>query len=250
MKNSQTIKQRILSFLWQHFLLLLSLNLMTIGVALCVRSNLGSSVISSLPYVMSLAGPISIMPEWTIGTYTIIMNFIFVVLQIIILRKDFDPFQLLQILIGFVFGWLIDFNMWLTDFLQCTTIPAQVLTQLAGCTVMGIGIAFEIKCGSLTMPGEGISIAVSQVSKKPFPKVKIIIDTILVMLAVTASYIFFGKWLWNVVGVGTMFAMVYVGLVVKFVSARIKWFDRVLSYIPGFRRYLFGLLRLISKEGK
>lgn len=79
---------------------------------------------------------------------------------------------------------------------------------------------------------------------------KIIIDTILVMLAVTASYIFFGKWLWNVVGVGTMFAMVYVGLVVKFVSARIKWFDRVLSYIPGFRRYLFGLLRLISKEGK
>lgn len=79
---------------------------------------------------------------------------------------------------------------------------------------------------------------------------KIIIDTILVMLAVTTSYIFFGKWLWNVVGVGTMFAMVYVGLVVKFVSARIKWFDRVLSYIPGFRRYLFGLLRLISKEGK
>lgn len=70
------------------------------------------------------------------------------------------------------------------------------------------------------------------------------------MLAVTTSYIFFGKWLWNVVGVGTMFAMVYVGLVVKFVSARIKWFDRVLSYIPGFRRYLFGLLRLISKEGK
>ena len=79
---------------------------------------------------------------------------------------------------------------------------------------------------------------------------KIIIDTILVMLAVTASYIFFGKWLWNVVGVGTMFAMVYVGLVVKFVSARIKWFDRVLSYIPGFRRYLFGLLRLIAKDGK
>lgn len=47
-----------------------------------------------------------------------------------------------------------------------------------------------------------------------------------------------------------MFAMVYVGLVVKFVSARIKWFDRVLSYIPGFRRYLFGLLRLIAKDGK
>mgnify|MGYP005798240263 FL=1 len=49
---------------------------MTLGVALCVRSNLGSSVISSLPYVLSLAGPVSFLPEWTIGHYTILMNFV------------------------------------------------------------------------------------------------------------------------------------------------------------------------------
>lgn len=248
MNNKQTRKQRILSFIWQHFLLLLSLNLMTLGVALCVRSNLGSSVISSLPLVLSMAGPTSPVPEWTIGTYTILMNFVFVILQIIILRKRFEPVQLFQLVIGFFFGWLIDFNMWLTDFLVCDTWPMQTLVQLAGCTVMGIGIAFEIKCGSVTMPGEGISIAVSQVSKLPFPKAKIIIDTTLVLLAILACYLFFGEWKWNAVGVGTMFAMIYVGLVVKFVNPRIKWFDRLLSYIPGFRRYLFGLLRFINKK--
>lgn len=246
--NHPNKKQNILSFCWQHFLLLLSLNLMTLGVALCVRSNLGSSVISSLPYVLSLAGPVSIMPEWTIGTYTILMNFVFVILQILILRRQFELVQLFQLLIGFVFGWLIDFNMWLTDFLTCDTLAAQILTQLAGCTVMGIGIAFEIKCGSVTMPGEGISIAVSRVSNRPFPKVKIIIDTALVILAVTASYVFFGRWLWNAVGVGTLFAMIYVGLVVKFVSHRIGWFDKVLAYVPGFHRYLVGLLRFITKN--
>ncbi len=244
----QTRKQRILSFIWQHFLLLLSLNLMTLGVALCVRSNLGSSVISSLPYVLSLAGPVSFIPAWTIGTYTILMNFIFVICQILILRNRFELVQLFQLVIGFVFGWLIDFNMWLTDFLLCNTLTMQILTQLAGCTIMGIGIAFEIKCGSVTMPGEGISIAISQVSNLPFPKVKIMIDTTLVILAVTACYLFFGKWIWSVVGVGTLFAMVYVGLVVKYTTLHIKWFDRVLTYIPGFRRYLFGLIRFITKN--
>ncbi|HIU55674.1 MAG TPA: hypothetical protein IAB03_07720 [Candidatus Gallibacteroides avistercoris] len=244
----QTRKQRILSFIWQHFLLLLSLNLMTLGVALCVRSNLGSSVISSLPYVLSLAGPVSFIPAWTIGTYTILMNFIFVICQILILRNRFELVQLFQLVIGFVFGWLIDFNMWLTDFLLCNTLIMQILTQLAGCTIMGIGIAFEIKCGSVTMPGEGISIATSQVCNLPFPKVKIIIDTTLVILAVTACYLFFGKWIWSVVGVGTLFAMVYVGLVVKYTTLHIKWFDRVLTYIPGFRRYLFGLIRFITKN--
>lgn len=248
MEIKQTAKQRILSFLWQHFLLLLSLDLMTLGVALCVRSNLGSSVISSLPYVLSLAGPVSFMPDWTIGTYTILMNFVFVILQILILGKRFEAVQLFQLVIGFIFGWLIDFNMWLTDFLICDTLASQILVQLAGCTVMGTGIAFEIKCGSVTMPGEGISIAVSRVSNRPFPKVKIMIDTALVILAVTACYLFFGKWIWSAVGIGTLFAMVYVGLVVKYVSAHIKWFDRVLAYIPGFRRYLFGLIRFITRN--
>lgn len=63
MIHQQTRKQKIISFLWQHLLLLLSLNLMTLGVALCVRSNLGSSVISSLPYVLSLAGNARLAPE-------------------------------------------------------------------------------------------------------------------------------------------------------------------------------------------
>ena len=47
---------RVKSFLWQHVLLLFSLELMTIGVDLCIKSCLGSSVISSIPYILTLAG--------------------------------------------------------------------------------------------------------------------------------------------------------------------------------------------------
>lgn len=241
-----TRKEKVLSFIWQHILLLMSLNLMTLGVALCVRSCLGSSVISSLPYVLSLAGEAGFnVPRWSIGGYTIMMNFIFVLCQIAILRRQFDPMQLFQLVIGFIFGWLIDLNMVLTSALTYDTLLSQAVMQFAGCTVMGIGIAFEVRCGSVTMPGEGISIAISQVVNRPFAKVKIYVDTILVILAVMSCYIFFGRWMWNVIGPGTIFAMIYVGLVVKLVSPHISWFDRILRYIPGFRRYIFGLARYI-----
>ena len=70
--------------------------------------------------------------------------------------------QLFQLVIGFIFGWLIDLNMALTSGLECTTLTSQLLTQLAGCTIMGIGIAFEVRCGSVTMPGDAPSVRKSQ----------------------------------------------------------------------------------------
>lgn len=221
---------------------------MTLGVALCIRSSVGSSVISSLPFVFSLAGETGEAPALSVGGYTIAMNFVLVICQILVLRKRFEPVQLFQLAVGFVFGWLIDLNMWLTGAMTCDTVAIKAITQLAGCTVMGIGIAFEVKCGSVTMPGEGISIALSTVTGRPFPKVKIMVDTVLVVLAVAASYLFFGRWLWNVVGAGTLFAMIYVGLVVKTVTPHIGWFDNLLHSVPGFHRIRVGLARLIGRR--
>lgn len=242
-----TSKERFVSFAWQHLLLLGSLYLMTLGVALCIRSDFGSSVISSLPLSLSLAGAEGKVPALSVGGYTIMMNFVFVLLQILILRKKFEYIQLFQLLIGLVFGWLIDLNMFLTAGIVCDTAVSKTLVQIAGCTVMGVGIAFEVKCGSVTMPGEGLPVALSRVTGQPFPKLKIFVDTTLVVLAMASCYPFFGQWRWNVVGPGTLFAMVYVGLVVKYVVAHTSWFDRLLNYRPGFRRYIFGLARFIYK---
>lgn len=60
--------------LWQHLLLIVSLFIMACGVALCVRSNLGSSVIAAIPFVMTLAGEAGMAPQFTIGEYTYMMN--------------------------------------------------------------------------------------------------------------------------------------------------------------------------------
>ncbi|MDE5595459.1 MAG: hypothetical protein K2I89_07800 [Muribaculaceae bacterium] len=244
-------KEKVIGFVWQHILLLFSMFFMTLGVALCVRSNLGSGVISALPMSFTLAGEAGLVPGWTIGGYTYVMNAILVAAQVLVLRRKFEPIQLFQLLVGFVFGTLLDINMWITSFLSYEAFYSQIIAQLAGATILGCAITVEIRCGSVTMPGEGIQVAIARVTGKPFPIVKIIVDTTLVTLAVISGFVFFGAWPWTVVGVGTLFAMFYVGYVVKLVNPHLGWFDRLLNYRPGFRRYIYGLARFIypKREG-
>lgn len=243
-------KDKLTGFVWQHILLLLSMFFMTFGVALCVRSNLGSGVISSIPMAFTLAGEAGLAPGLTIRGYTNIMNVVLVIAQVLVLRSRFEPIQLFQLLVGFIFGFFLDVNMWITSFFSYESIFSQIIAQFMGASVLGCAVACEIRCGSITMPGEGIQVAVSRVTGKPFPIIKIIIDTTLVILAVITGFFFFGTWPWTVVGFGTLFAMFYVGYVVKLVNPHLGWFDRLLDYRPGFRRYIYGLARFIYPEKK
>lgn len=139
--------------------------------------------------------------------------------------------------------------MWATSFVDCSTMMQQTVAQFVGCTVMGIGIAFEVRCGSVTMPGEGLPVAISRVTGRPFPKIKIAVDVSLVVLSVVSCYMFWGAWQWNIIGPGTLFAMFYVGYIVKLLGGHLGWFDRLLCR-PGMRRYVFGLARYIYHRFK
>lgn len=241
-----SVREKGAAFVWQHVWLLVSLFIMTLGVALCLRSALGSSVISTIPYVMTLAGDAGGTPRWTIGEYTYVMNFLLVGLQIIILRRRFEWLQLLQLVIGFLFGFLLDVNMELTRFFaDATSLWAKVGLQLAGCAVLGFGITLELRCGSVTMPGEGVPAALSKAFGWQFAKAKIGVDIALVAIAVVLGFDFFGGWLWQVVGPGTLLAMVLVGALVKFFTPRTRWFDALLDYKSGVGRFVFGLARSI-----
>lgn len=243
--NTISYKDKTIEFIWQHIWLLVSMFFMTLGVALCVRSNLGSGVISSIPMAFTLAGEEDLVPGWTIGGYTNIMNCVLVLAQIIILGKQFEKVQLFQLVVGLIFGAMLDVNMILTSYFSYESIVNQIIAQFVGATVLGIAVAAEIRCGSVTMPGEGIQVAISRVTGKPFPIIKITVDTTLVALAVASGYIFFGSWPWTVVGPGTLFAMFYVGYVVKLVNPHMGWFDRLLGFHTGVRRYVYGLAKFL-----
>ena len=88
---------------FKRFLFLcLGLIIMAFGVAFSIQAALGTSPISSVPYVTSAISGLSV------GTTTIIMNFIFILIQIAILRREYDWFQLLQLPAAILFGVMID----------------------------------------------------------------------------------------------------------------------------------------------
>lgn len=90
----------------RYLLLLVGLSIMAFGVAFSIKASLGTSPISSVPYVVSL------FTSLTVGTATITMHCVFILLQILILRKNYHPIQLMQLPVAFFFGYLTDFGVW------------------------------------------------------------------------------------------------------------------------------------------
>ena len=221
---------------------------MTCGVALCIRPNFSSSVIATIPFIIALAEEASIVSLFTIVEYTHIMNFLFIGLQILILHQGFLRIQLFQFIIGFVFGFLLDINMWLTSIIVCNTILWKVVVQLIGCVLLAVGISLEIRCGSVTMSGEGIVVAVGKATDIPFAKAKIMVDITLVVIAVGWGYFYFGTWQWKVVGAGTLISMIIVGVMVKLFDKHLEWFSQLLYYRSGFHQYIYGLARYIYEK--
>ena len=132
--------------------------IMALGVACSIQADLGTSPVSSLPYVLSRITPLSV------GTTTILVNSGLVLLQILILRRRYDPLQLLQLPVAVAFGYLTDLALWAVDFLQPAAYWQQWLLCLAGILLVGVGVSFEVTAGVATMAGEGVVLAICQVA--------------------------------------------------------------------------------------
>jgi uncharacterized membrane protein YczE len=103
----------------RYLLLCVGLAIMAFGVAFSIKAGLGTSPISSLPYVTSLIGSMSV------GTTTILLHITLILLQILLLRRRFDPIQLIQLPVALIFGALTDFSVWAIHAVPCTSYPMQ-----------------------------------------------------------------------------------------------------------------------------
>lgn len=187
--------------------LCVSLAIMALGVAFSIKSNLGTSPISSLPYVISLFAPLSV------GTATIIMHCILVSLQIMILRKKYQPFQLLQLPVAFLFGYLTDFSLWLLHGITCHSYWQQWILCVIGIALIALGVSLEVLSKVVTLAGEGLILAICQAAPIKFSSMKVAFDVTLVVSACVLSFVF----LHSLQGVreGTVAAAIFVGLLVK-----------------------------------
>lgn len=189
------------------FLLCAGLSIMAFGIALSIRAPLGTSPISSLPYVTAEMSGLSV------GITTIVMNFVFILIQIAILRRRYDWFQLLQFPAAVLFGLIIDAAGLLTAKLPCDTYLEQCIICAAGIIFIAFGVSVEISAGLITTSGEGIVLAICQVAPVKFGNIKVALDCSLVCISILLSFAFLG----GLGGVreGTVAAAIFVGLITR-----------------------------------
>lgn len=194
--------------IFKRFILLCSgLIIMAIGVAFSIKAGLGTSPISSVPYVTAKISGLSV------GITTIIMNALFIIIQICILNKEYDWFQLLQFPAAILFGSTIDIAALFIDFISISSYWQQWILCILGIIFLALGISFEIQANLVTTAGEGVVLAICKVFPIKFGNMKVIFDITLVTLSVLLSIIFLGK----LTGVreGTIAAAILVGLITK-----------------------------------
>lgn len=185
----------------------IGLFVMTIGIALSVKSNLGVSPVSSIPYTMTCVWGIEM------GKATILFHIVLVLIQILLLRKNFKPAQLMQILVGVIFGYFTTFCNYMVSFLQTPdNLVIRIGMILASTVFVAIGIFLYLPADLIPLAGEGAMQAVSSVTKIEFSKVKIGFDCTMVLVSVVTCLICLHSL--GSVGAGTIIAAVLVGTLV------------------------------------
>lgn len=207
------VVNRILLFVFALFVVAL-------GVSFSTRANLGTSPAACPPYVLSLipGSPL------TMGTYMFIMQSLFVIVQVLLLRSKFQPFQLLQLAASFLFGFYTDLTMWMTAPFQTPVYLLRWMQLVTGCALVGMGVVLELKAALLMLPGEGIVLAISRVGGWSFSKIKIWNDVILTLAGVLISLFCIG----GLEGVreGTVASAFLVGIMVRLFSKPLSFVNR------------------------
>lgn len=215
-RGGSAMSRTLSSQVKRYLLLAVGLTIMAFGVAFSIKAGLGTSPISSLPYVLSLFTPL------TVGTATIAMHITLILLQILLLRRRYDPIQLIQLPVAFVFGYLTDLGVWAVQGIVPSSYLTQWLLCIIGILLVGVGVSFEVTAGVVTLAGEGMVLALCKAFPLKFANVKVGFDVTLVVLATALSLIFLGY----LAGVreGTVAAAICVGLTAKQVNRPMKVF--------------------------
>lgn len=189
------------------------------GVALITKAALGTSPISSVPYVLSF----QFSPSF--GQMTFLVNMLFILGQALLLRRGFRPIQLLQIVVNVIFSACIDGSMALLTWLEPAGLAGELAALTLGCAVLGLGISIEVAPGVLMVPGEGVVKAIAQTTGLRFGSIKVAFDVSLITSACLLSFLFLHRL--QGLGLGTVVSALIVGQFVNFFNKRLPLIARI-----------------------
>lgn len=204
----------------RYIFLLAGLFVNGLGVSFITKAGLGTSPITSIPYTLSLG----FTP--TVGMFTLVFNIFLVILQIILLRRNFQLQNLLQLPIIALFSFFIDLTMSLLGFMQPETYAMKVVSLIVGCLILGFGVFMEMAANVAMLPGEATVRAVSDVFSTDFGKTKIAFDSSMTVIAAILSFIMFRHL--DGVREGTIVAAILVGFIARLFKKYIGGIEKIL----------------------
>ena len=157
----------------------IALFFMALSVAFSANSNLGISPVNSLPYVIS-----DIVTATPGSCVTAIFCF-YIFVQFLILRKDFKAIDLTQIIFSSIFGYFVNFTKWLVgDFVFPGGYIGRLGMHCVGIVFVAFGVFLYLDVDMVPMPIEGMTMVIAKKLGRPFPSVKVVVDSSVVLLGI------------------------------------------------------------------
>lgn len=207
---------------------IVSVFIIAFGLSGIVRSDLGTSPISSTPFVFSINTPI------TIGSCLFVLCLLFILIQMTMLTKreiaERKVELLAQIPISFIFGLCTDLTMWVLSDVEPQTYYAKMATLIAGCFILAFGICLEVIASVMMMGGELTVQIASNRFNKGFGASKMIFDITLVVIAIISSLLFSS----TIEGIreGTIIVALLTGPFVRMIMPWLKFVGRWQEVTP------------------
>lgn len=192
---------------------ILGLFLLSLGSVLAIKSKLGVSPISSLPFSLTKVSNISL------GAASTTLFIVYVIIQIIILKRDFKKIQLLQIIFAILFGQLVNFFNIIID-INLESYFIRIILCIGSFFISAMGVFLTITANIVPVAPDGLTNVISSKTNKDFGKVKIYFDCTIVGLS-ALILLCLGKNLEGI-GIGTLLAAIFVGRIVYFINKNFK----------------------------
>lgn len=169
---------------------------------------------SSIPLAISMVTGLGV------GTMTTVVFAFYVLLQALILKKDFKLKSLLQLLFGTVFGFFLDIANQIVAGLTPSGYMMQLLFLIISIAFVGIGVVFVITMDIAPGAPEGLMLAICSKTGIAFHKMKTGFDSTSVVVAAIISFIFAGHI--GAIGEGTIISAIAIGKVAGMVMPHLE----------------------------
>lgn len=133
---------------------------------------------------------ISQITEMKVGTFTMIMGVVIVLLQFIVLKKDFSPFRFLQLPGTIFYGSIMNYLYYNVFTFEISSYGVRVLLCVMSVVGMAVFLGITTCLNLVPTPTEAACYAITEKYHLNFGKLRLTVDITCIVISVLLSLVF------------------------------------------------------------